>query len=79
LSPTDGISGFGLHPVPNEDLLKQIRLGNIKTRAGRVAYLVLLGKNADVGRVANGVREASGALKWISKVLRERTKEENPQ
>ena len=70
-----GISAFGMHPIPSEDLLKQIRLTNIKTRAGRIAYLMVLGEDATLGRVVAGISKADGALKWISKVLQERATE----
>ncbi len=71
----EGISAFGIRPIPSEDLLKQIRLANIKTRAGRVAYLMVLGEDATLGRIVVGISKADGALKWISKVLQERATE----
>jgi hypothetical protein len=72
---TSGIRGFGTNPVPNEDLLKQIRLNTIKTRAGKVAYLMLVGHNADLGGMANGIKKAEGALKWVARVMEERARD----
>jgi hypothetical protein len=71
---TGGVGPFGANAIPNEELLKQLKLKTIKTRAGRVAYLMLLGEDAALGRVANGISKAEGSLKWISRVLEERTK-----
>lgn len=72
---TPGVIGFGINPVPNEDILKQVRLNTIKTRAGKVAYLMLLGHNADLGGISNGVKKAEGALKWVARVLEERAED----
>jgi len=72
---TSGVRGSGINPVPNEDLLKQVRLNTIKTRAGKVAYLMLLGHNADLGGISNGIKKAEGALKWVAKVLEERAQD----
>lgn len=70
-----GVANFGIHPIPSEDLIKQIRLNTIKTRAGRIAYLLLLGENAALGGIHNGVKPAEGALKHIARILKERSKE----
>jgi hypothetical protein len=66
-----GIGAFGIVPFLNEDLLKQAKLANIKTRAGKVAYLLTLGEKAKKPQVKEGVHEARGALKWIEEVLKE--------
>jgi hypothetical protein len=63
-----GLGAFGISPYLSEDQIKQA-LGNIKTRAGRIAYLLALGKNAKRPQVKEGVYEARGALKWISELL----------
>jgi hypothetical protein len=50
-------------------VLKQARLANIKTRAGKIAYLMTLGDKAKKPVVREGVEEARGALKWIKEVI----------
>ncbi|MBN3032527.1 MAG: hypothetical protein JW873_00335 [Candidatus Saganbacteria bacterium] len=66
-----GLGAFGIAPYLSEDLLKQTRLANIKTRAGKVAYLLTLGEKAKKPQVKEGVYEARGALKWIAGLLEE--------
>jgi hypothetical protein len=66
-----GLGSFGITPYLSEDLLKQTRLANIKTRAGKVAYLLSMGNNAKKPQVKEGVYEARGALKWIKEVCNE--------
>ncbi|MEE8638218.1 MAG: hypothetical protein V3T21_04135 [Candidatus Margulisiibacteriota bacterium] len=66
-----GIGAFGIVPFLSEDLLKQTKLANIKTRAGKVAYLLTLGEKAKKPKIKEGVHEARGALKWITEVLKE--------
>jgi hypothetical protein len=66
-----GIGAFGIVPFLSEDVLKQTKLANIKTRAGKVAYLLSLGEKAKKPQVKEGVHEARGALKWIAEVLKE--------
>ena len=66
-----GLGAFGLAPFMSEDLLKQVKYANIKTRAGKIAYLTSLGKNAKKASVKEGVYEARGALKWIADCLKE--------
>lgn len=66
-----GLGAFGISPYLSEDLLKQVKYANIKTRAGKVAYLLTLGGKAKKPQVKEGVHEARGALKWISEVLKE--------
>ncbi|MFH1826530.1 MAG: hypothetical protein ABH823_04480 [bacterium] len=69
-----GIGAFGIVPFLNEDALKQAKLANIKTRAGKIAYLLSLGKNAKKPKLHEGIEEAKGALKWI---IEEVSKEED--
>lgn len=64
-----GIGAFGLIPYLSEDLLKQVKYANIKTRAGKVAYILTLGEKAKKPQIKEGVHEARGALKWISELL----------
>ena len=66
-----GIGAYGIVPFLSEDVLKQAKLANIKTRAGKIAYLLSLGKKAKKPQVKEGVYEARGALKWIEEALRE--------
>jgi len=71
----EGVGPSGIHPIPGEESLKQARLSHIKTRAGRAAYLVLHGSDSAPERVLSGISKAEGALKWISRVLKERSSE----
>ena len=64
-----GIGAFGIVPFLSEDILKQTRLANIKSRAGKIAYLLTLGEKSPTPHVKEGVHEARGALKWIAEVL----------
>jgi hypothetical protein len=66
-----GIGAFGIVPFLSDDVLKQTKLANIKTRAGKVAYLLSLGEKAKKPQIKEGVHEAKGALKWISEILKE--------
>ncbi len=66
-----GLGAFGITPYLSEDLLKQAQLANIKTRAGKAAYVLSLGKEAKKPQVKEGVYEARGALKWIAELLEE--------
>lgn len=70
-----GLGAFGIMPYLNEDLLKQIKYADIKTRAGKIAYLMSLGRNAKKPEIKEGVHEARGALKWIADVMQK--EEEN--
>jgi hypothetical protein len=64
-----GLGAFGIVPYLSEDLLKQVKYANIKTRAGKVAYLLTLGEKAKKPRIEEGVYQARGALKWIAELL----------
>jgi len=64
-----GLGAFGITPYMSEDLLKQIKYADIKTRAGKIAYLLTLGKEAKKPQVKEGVHEARGALKWIEEEI----------
>jgi hypothetical protein len=70
-----GLGAFGITPYLSEDQIKQARLANIKTRAGKVAYLLAMGGNCKKPQVKEGVHEARGALKWIAAVLEEEKNE----
>lgn len=69
-----GLGAFGIAPYMSEDLLKQIKYANIKTRAGKVAYLMALGKKAEKPKIKEGINDAKGALKWIASILEEENK-----
>jgi hypothetical protein len=69
-----GLGAYGISPYLSEDLLKQVKYADIKTRAGKVAYLMTLGKDAKKPEVKEGVHAARGALKWISAILEEEEK-----
>ncbi|MFA5839767.1 MAG: hypothetical protein WC890_03805 [Candidatus Margulisiibacteriota bacterium] len=64
-----GLGAFGIIPFLSEDVLKQTRLANISTRAGKIAYIMSLGEKAKKPEIREGVHPARGALKWIAKVL----------
>ncbi|MDD4178570.1 MAG: hypothetical protein PHH14_00760 [Candidatus Margulisbacteria bacterium] len=64
-----GVGAFGYLPYLSEDLIKQTRLANIKTRAGKIAYIMSLGENAKKPQVKEGIYEARGALKWIKEEM----------
>jgi hypothetical protein len=66
-----GIGAYGIVPFLSEDVLKQAKLANIKTRAGKVAYLLSLGERAKKPKIKEGVHDAQGALKWIAEILKE--------
>ena len=69
-----GIGAFGFVPYLSEDVFKQTKYANIKTRAGKAAYLLMLGEKAPKPQIKEGVYEARGALKWISEMLQEEEK-----
>lgn len=67
-----GIGAFGINPYLSDDLLREIKkFANIKAQAGKVAYLLSLGKNAKKPQIKEGVHDARGALKWISSIIQE--------
>lgn len=69
MSEIHGMGAFGIVPYLSEDLIKQLKYANIKTRAGKVAYLMALGDKAKKPEIRDGVHEARGALKWIEEVI----------
>lgn len=70
---TDGLSigSYGIYPFLSEDLMKQAKYSQIKTRAGRMAYILSLKEKAPKPKIEDGVDPAKGALKWIKKYLEE--------
>ena len=66
-----GIGAYGIVPFLSDDLIKQAKYANIKTRAGKVAYLMTLGNKAKKPEVKQGVQEARGALKWSKEEINE--------
>lgn len=65
----NSLGAFGFYPFMSEDLLKQSRLANISTRAGKLAYLMAAGEKNKKPEIKEGIQEARGALKWIANVL----------
>jgi hypothetical protein len=65
------LGAFGIHPFLTEEVLKQKRLEEIKTTAGKMAYILAMGKKPGKPRLEKGVKEARGALKWIAEILEE--------
>lgn len=74
MKEVSGLGSYGIVPFMSEDLLRQLKYVNIKTRAGKIAYLMTLGEKASKPSVTKGVYEARGALKWIAKILEEEEK-----
>jgi hypothetical protein len=66
-----GVGAFGYLPYLSDDLIKQAKYNDIRTRAGKVAYLLTLGKDAKKPQIKEGVHEARGALKWIAAMIGE--------
>jgi hypothetical protein len=64
-----GLGAFGIVPYLSEDLLKQVKYAHIKTRAGKIAYLLTLGEKAKRPQIEKGVDKAKGALKWMAELL----------
>ena len=71
-----GLGAFGIVPFLSDDVLKQAKLPHIKTKAGKIAYIMSLGKKARKPQVKEGIHEARGALKWIASILEEDNKNE---
>ncbi|PIS30230.1 hypothetical protein COT42_03380 [Candidatus Saganbacteria bacterium CG08_land_8_20_14_0_20_45_16] len=69
-----GIGAFGIVPFLSEDIMKQAKFANIKTRAGKIAYFLALGKQARRPVIHEGIEQARGALKWIKEFLEEEEK-----
>lgn len=70
MSEIHGLGAHGIYPFLSDD--EEIR-EQIKTKAGRLAYAISLGKKAKAPKVQEGIDEARGALKWIKEVLKEET------
>ncbi|MFA5113146.1 MAG: hypothetical protein WC529_02485 [Candidatus Margulisiibacteriota bacterium] len=64
-----GVGAYGYLPYLSDDLVKQAKYNDIRTRAGKVAYLMTLGKEAKKPQVKEGVHDARGALKWLKEEL----------
>lgn len=62
----------GIHPIPSDEELKKMRLKNIKTKAGKIAHLLVLGKQAAVSGIKQGISHAEGALKWVGEKVKEK-------
>jgi hypothetical protein len=66
-----GLGAFGYLPYLSDDLIKQAKYKDIRTKAGKVAYLMTLGKEAKKPQIKEGVHDARGALKWVASILEE--------
>jgi hypothetical protein len=66
-----GLGAYGIVPFLSEDLMKQIKFANIKSQAGKIAYILTLGDKAKKPQIKEGVEEARGALKWVAEILKE--------
>ena len=47
------------------------RKKEIKSRAGKIAFLTAMGQNSHVSEITPGIGKAEGALKWMEKVFKE--------
>ncbi|MCX5750192.1 MAG: hypothetical protein NT099_00725 [Candidatus Saganbacteria bacterium] len=56
----------------SDDVIKQMKYAHIKSRAGKIAYIMSLGKKAKKPDIEEGVEKARGGLKWVSRVLDEK-------
>ena len=72
----NSIGAFGTVPFLNEEVIKKKKFKDIKTQAGKIAYLMSLGKKAKKPHVKEGVYEAKGALKWIAAIMEDDNNEE---
>ncbi len=62
--------GPGFPILPEEiDKERLKRLKEIKTEAGKLAFLRAMGNDVKVAEVHQGVSKAEGALKWINEVF----------
>ena len=66
-----GLGAYGIVPFLTDDVLKQARYSDIKTRAGKIAYVASLGQKAGKPEIQDGIQAAHGALKWIADTLKE--------
>jgi hypothetical protein len=66
------LGAFGIHPFMSDDVLKQIKYAHIKSRAGKIAYIMSLGTKAKKPVIEEGVEKARGGLKWVARVLEEK-------
>jgi len=57
-------------PVPPEEVEKE-RFKEIKTRLGKIAYEMVVGKRTNPPVVSHGITKSEGALKWIEEVFKE--------
>jgi hypothetical protein len=71
MSEVGGIGAYGIYPFLSEDLIKQTKFSQIKTKAGRIAYIASLGEKAPKPIIEDGVDGAKGALKRIKRFMEE--------
>lgn len=55
-------------PIFSDDIERE-RLKEIKSRVGKIAFLMSAGKEARVAHVSSGIARSQGALKWIEEVF----------
>jgi hypothetical protein len=55
-------------PIYSEEIEHE-RFKEIKSRAGKLAFIMSSGKDARVARVTSGISRSQGALKWIEEVF----------
>lgn len=64
-----GLGSFGIMPYMSEDMLKQVKYADIKSKAGKIAYGMTQGDKTKKPQIQDGIDEARGALKWIAEVI----------
>ena len=67
-----GLGAYGIVPFLSDDVLKQARLANITTAAGKLAYYMIAKDKKQKPVIQDGVEEARGALKWIAEIVFEK-------
>jgi len=65
-----GLGAFGITPFLSEDLIKQVKYAQIKTRAGKMAYILSCSdKGKKPPQIKEGIHDARGALKWLGQEI----------
>jgi len=76
MSEISGIGAYGIYPFLSEDVIKQTKFSNIKSQAGRIAYILSLGDKAQKPVIEEGLDGAKGALKWIRRFMEENSSDQ---
>lgn len=63
------VKGVGPGGPIYSDEVEKDRLKDIKSRAGKIAFIRAMGEEARVSSVHQGISRSEGALKWIEEVF----------